>query len=171
VGTLVENGFSDRLIAHATPRHWVRKCCACFGLGLCALTLFPAAIAPRYPFRDGVADVLRILLRLHFVQRVAITQTLAGRWPPVNGPAFRTRSQHPGHGRSVVHGMADQAIGWSLSACVLRGGGICGGRRLCFGFIVERIERSSGPSRRALAGAVAIWKPSEWSDSRGRRHL
>jgi MFS family permease len=78
VGTLLGGSLSDLLIARGFTPNLVRKCCACFGLGLSGITLIPAALAP-----DTQTTVVLLTASGFFFGFVssnvwAITQTLAG---------------------------------------------------------------------------------------------
>ena len=92
VGTLLGGSLSDMLIASGFTPTLVRKCCACFGLGLCALTLVPAAIAPDIRVTMALLTASGFFFGFISSNVWAITQTLAGPSPRANGPASRISS-------------------------------------------------------------------------------
>jgi MFS family permease len=78
VGTLLGGSLSDMLIARGFTPTLVRKCCACFGLGLCALTLVPAALAPDIRVTLALLTASGFFFGFISSNVWAITQTLAG---------------------------------------------------------------------------------------------
>jgi MFS family permease len=77
-GTLVGGTLSDMLIATGFTPTLVRKSCACLGLGLCAVTMVPAALAPDIRITLVLLTASGFFFGFISSNVWAITQTLAG---------------------------------------------------------------------------------------------
>jgi MFS family permease len=140
-GTLLCGALSDRLIAHGFTPTRVRKSFACCGIGLCGLTMIPAALAP-----DIRVTMVLLTASGFFFGGVssnvwAITQTLsgplaAGKWTGIQNFIGNI----PGMlGLWFTGWLIKQAGGHYLPAFYVAAGFALAGV-LAFGWIIQRVE-------------------------------
>ena len=142
VGTLAGGWLSDFLIARGFTPTLVRKCCACFGLGLSGILLVPAAMAPDVRVTVALLTAAGFFFGFISSNVWAITQTLAGplaagQWTGIQNFIGNT----PGmFGLAFTGWLIKQSGGHYLPAFWVASGFAIFGV-IAFGLIVERIEQ------------------------------
>jgi len=147
IGTVLSGYLSDRLIARGFTTTLVRKCCACFGLGLCAVTLVPAAIAPDIRVSMVLLTASGFFFGFISSNVWAITQTLAG---PLAAGQWTGIQNFIGNipgmfGLWFTGWLIKHSGGHYLPAFYVAAGFALTGI-LCFGLIVQRIEEVDWPA-------------------------
>ena len=140
-GTLLGGSLSDMLIASGFTPTLVRKCCACFGLGLCALTLVPAALAPDIRITMVLLTASGFFFGFISSNVWAITQTLAGplaagQWTGIQNFIGNI----PGMFGLWFTGWLIKASGGHYLPAFYVAAGFALAGVVCFGLIVQRIE-------------------------------
>ena len=140
VGTLIGGSLSDFLIARGFTATVVRKSCACFGLGLCAVTLVPAAMSPDIRITMALLTLSGFFFGFISSNVWAITQTLAGplaagKWTGIQNFIGNI----PGMFGLWFTGWLIQQTGGYLPAFYVASGFALAGV-LAFGLVVQRVE-------------------------------
>ena len=142
VGTLLGGWLSDRLIAYGFTPTVVRKTCASCGLGLCGLTLVPAALAPDIRITLALLTLSGFFFGFISSNVWAITQTLAG---PLAAGQWTGMQNFIGNipgmfGLWFTGWLIKQSGGNYLPAFYVAAGFALAGV-LAFGVIVQRVEQ------------------------------